>query len=96
MACIIDWQMIKAHNTVSRKASGYHGSKKITGRGRHIAADTEGWLLALVVTAASVGDKAGAKLLLIKLFDAFSTLRVMYSPGHVKPEPLLPIPSHSR
>jgi hypothetical protein len=30
-----------------------------------------------VVTAASVSDKAGAKILLIRLFDAFSTLRIM-------------------
>jgi transposase len=51
----------------------YHGGKKITGRGRHLAVDAEGWLLALVVTAASVSDKAGAKLLLIKLVDAFSS-----------------------
>jgi transposase len=78
-ACIIDSQMIKAHDTVSKKTSGYHGGKKITGRGRHLAVDTEGWLLALVVTAASVSDKAGAKILLIKLFDAFSTLKIMWA-----------------
>ena len=69
--------MVKAHDTVSRATSGYHGGKKITGRGRHVAVDTEGWLLALVVTAASVSDKAGAKILLIKLFDAFCALKIM-------------------
>ena len=68
---------IKAHDTVGKATRGYHGGKKVTGRGRHIAVDTEGWLLALVVTAANISDKAGAKLLLIKLFDAFSTLRLM-------------------
>ena len=36
---------------------GYHGGKKITGRGRHLIVDTEGWLLALAVTAASASDK---------------------------------------
>jgi transposase len=87
-ACIIDSQMIKAHDTVSRKTSGYHGGKKITGRGRHVAVDTEGWLLALVVTAASVSDKAGAKLLLIKLFDAFSTLRIMWADSGYDGRPL--------
>jgi hypothetical protein len=30
-----------------------------------------------VVTAASASDKAGAKLLLIKLFNAFTTLKIM-------------------
>jgi transposase len=76
-ACIADSQIVKAHDTAGRKTSGYHGGKKITGRGRHLAVDAEGWLLALVVTAASVSDKAGAKLLLIRLFNAFSTLQIM-------------------
>jgi transposase len=77
-ACTIDSQMIKAHDTVGKATSGYHGGKKITGRGRHVADDTEGWLLALVVTAASASDKAGAKILLIRLFDAFATLKIMW------------------
>jgi transposase len=78
-ACIVDSQIVKAHHTVSKKTSGYHGGKKITGRGRHLAVDAEGWLLALVVTAASVSDKAGAKLLIIRLFNAFSTLQIMWA-----------------
>jgi transposase len=80
--------MIKVHDTVSKKASGYHGGKKITGRGRHLAVDTEGWLLALAVTAASVSDKAGAKILLIRLFDAFSTLKVMWGDSGYDGRPL--------
>ena len=87
-ACIVDSQMVKAHDTVSKATSGYHGGKKVTGRGRHLAVDTEGWLLALVVTAASVSDKAGAKLLLIKLFDAFSTLRLMWADTGYNGRPL--------
>jgi transposase len=31
-ACIIDSQMIKAHDTVGKATSGCHGGKKITGR----------------------------------------------------------------
>jgi len=87
-ACIVDSQMVKAHDTVSKATSGYHGGKKVTGRGRHIAVDAEGWLLALVVTAANVSDKAGAKLLLIKLFDAFSTLRLMWADTGYNGKPL--------
>jgi transposase len=87
-ACIIDSQMVKAHDTVPRTTSGYHGGKKITGRGRHVAAGTGGWLLALVVTAASVSDKAGAKILLIRLFDAFSTLRIMWADTGYNGRPL--------
>jgi transposase len=87
-ACIVDSQIVKAHDTVSRKTSGYHGGKKITGRGRHLAVDAEGWLLALVVTAASVSDKAGAKVLLIKLFNLFSTLQVMWADSGYDGAPL--------
>jgi transposase len=87
-ACIADSQIVKAHDTVSKTTSGYHGGKKITGRGRHLAVDAEGWLLALVVTAASVSDKAGAKLLIIRLFDAFSTLRIMWADSGYDGTPL--------
>ena len=87
-ACIVDSQIVKAHDTVSKNTSGYHGGKKITGRGRHLAVDAEGWLLALVVTAASVSDKAGAKLLLIKLFDLFSTLKIMWADSGYDGAPL--------
>lgn len=87
-ACIVDSQIVKAHDTVSKKTSGYHGGKKITGRGRHLAVDCEGWLLALVVTAASVSDKAGAKLLIIKLFNAFGTLQIMWADSGYDGAPL--------
>jgi len=87
-ACIVDSQIVRAHDTVSKKTSGYHGGKKITGRGRHLAVDAEGWLLALVVTAASISDKAGAKLLLIKLFDLFSTLKIMWADSGYDGAPL--------
>jgi transposase len=30
-ACIVDSQVVKAHDTVPKKTSGYHGGKKITG-----------------------------------------------------------------
>jgi len=87
-ACIVDSQIVKAHASVPKATSGYHGGKKITGRGRHLAVDTEGWLLALVVTAASASDKAGAKLLIIRLFDAFSTLRIMWADSGYDGAPL--------
>jgi hypothetical protein len=32
-----------------------------------------------VVTAASVSDKAGAKLMIIRLFNAFRTLKIMWA-----------------
>jgi transposase len=87
-ACIVDSQIVKCADTVGKATSGYHGGKKITGRGRHLAVDTEGWLLALVVTAASVSDKAGAKLLVIRLFDAFDTLKIMWADSGYDGKPL--------
>jgi transposase len=78
-ACIVDSQIVKSADTVPAASRGYHGGKKITGRGRHVAVDTEGWLLALVVTAASVSDKAGLKLLVIRLFDAVGTVKIMWA-----------------
>jgi transposase len=43
---------------------GYDAGKKINGSKRHILVDTMGLLLAVVVTAASVQDRDGARLLL--------------------------------
>jgi putative transposase len=65
-----------------------HSRAPDNGRGRHLAVDTEGWLLALVVTAASVSDKAGAKLLVIRLFDAFTTLKIMWADSGYDGAPL--------
>jgi transposase len=78
-ACIVDSQIVRCADTVPAASRGYHGGKKITGRGRHAAVDVEGWLLALVVTAASVSDKAGLKLLVIRLFNAIGTLQIMWA-----------------
>ncbi len=41
-----------------------------------------------MVTAASVSDKAGAKLLLIRLFNAFSTLQIMWADSGYDGTPL--------
>jgi transposase len=73
-ACIIDSQMVKCADTVGKATSGYHGGKKITGRGRHLIVDTEGWPLALAVTAASVSDKAGARLVTARLIAVLTTV----------------------
>ena len=41
-----------------------------------------------MVTAASVSDKAGAKLLIIRLFNAFSTLQIMWADSGYDGAPL--------
>ena len=47
---------------------GYDAGKRVKGRRRHIASDTMGLLLAVVVHSAGIQDRAGARALLIRLF----------------------------
>jgi putative transposase len=61
----IDSQTVKAgsHNDVR----GYDAGKKIKGRKRHIAVDTLGLLLVVVVTSAAIQDRDGARLVLKRM-----------------------------
>ena len=52
---------------VARAGRGYDAGKKINGRKRHIAVDTGGLLLTVLVTAASVQDRDAARPLLWNL-----------------------------
>lgn len=63
-AAVIDSQSVKAAETVGKPSRGYDGGKKIDGRKRHIAVDTQGLLLVVLVTAANLQDRAAARLLL--------------------------------
>jgi transposase len=60
-AAIIDAQSVKTSGNVAESSQGIDAGKKIKGRKRHIASDTLGLLLAVVVTAASVQDTNGGK-----------------------------------
>jgi transposase len=60
-AAIIDAQVVKASSNVPQASQGYDAGKKTEGKKRHIAVDTLGLLLALVITAASVQDTNGGK-----------------------------------
>ncbi len=59
MAGCSDSQNIKG--TAVPGVRGYDADKKVNGRQRHILVDTLGLLLAVVVTAASVQDRDGAR-----------------------------------
>lgn len=60
---------------------GYDGGKQVKGRKRHILVDTLGLLLAVIVTAASVQDRDGAKLLFQRLGGACKKLRLVWVDG---------------
>lgn len=74
---IIDSQTVKAADTVGRDSRGIDGGKKTNGRKRHLVVDVNGWLLAVIVTAANVNDRLGARHLLAALLDAGIRLRTL-------------------
>jgi len=53
----------------------------VKGRKRHIVVDTMGLLLAVVVHAADIQDRDGAKLVLRKLLGRFPRLRLIWADG---------------
>jgi transposase len=80
-AAIIDSQSVKAAEEVARASRGYDAGKKINGRKRHIAVDVLGLLLSVLVTAAGVQDRDGAKPLLWNLRRAFPTVKLTWADG---------------
>ena len=58
---VLDSQTVKAP---SARVRGYDTNKKIVGRKRHIAVDTDGRLLMVNLTTADLSDSAGAQLIL--------------------------------
>jgi len=59
-AAIIDSQSVKGSEMVARRDRGYDAGKKINGTKRHLAVDTCGLLLTVLVTAASMQDRDAA------------------------------------
>jgi transposase len=77
----IDSQSVKAADTVGAATRGFDGGKKINGRKRHIAVDTLGLLLAVIVTPASVQDRDGAVSLLAMLTEHFTRIQLVWADG---------------
>jgi transposase len=80
-AAVIDSQSVKAAETVARSSRGFDAGKKINGRKRHIAVDVMGLLLVIVITAASVQDRDGARALPWRLRACFRTVTLAWADG---------------
>jgi transposase len=67
-AGLMDSQTVKGADTVGRDSRGYDAGKKINGRKRFIVTDTLGLLITVVVCAASMQDRDGAKPVLLQAY----------------------------
>ena len=75
---VLDSQSVKAP---AAKERGFDGGKKITGRKRHIAVDTDGRLLMVNLTTADISDSAGAQMILDTIRKRWPWLKHLFADG---------------
>lgn len=83
---IVDSQSVK---TVAgtREHKGFDGGKKVRGRKRHMAVDTQGNVMAVGVTAANVHDRPGS-LSMKEQIEDLGRVRKILADGSYKGEPV--------
>jgi transposase len=77
-AGVMDSQSVKAP---AAKTRGYDAAKKIVGRKRHIAVDTDGRLLMVHLTTADISDSAGGQMILDALRKRWPFLKHLFADG---------------
>jgi len=83
-AAILDSQSVKTAE--GGTARSYDVGKKVTGRRRHLLVDTLGLVLWVLVTAAQVQDRDGARLVLHALFERWCRLKLIWADGGYRGE----------
>jgi len=78
-AVIIDSQSVKTTEVATEV--GYDGGKLVKGHKRHILVDTLGLLITVIVTAANLAEKTGAKAILKSINEKFPRLVKIFSDG---------------
>jgi transposase len=76
-----DHRFAVGQDGAKRGRRGYDAGKKIKGRKRHIAVDTQGNLLAVIVHSAGIQDRVAARAVLMRLFCRFDTITKVYVDG---------------
>jgi putative transposase len=77
-AGVVDSQSVKAPAAETR---GYDAGKKIKGRKRHIAVDTDGRLLMVNLTTADISDSAGAQHILDAIRKRWPWIKHLFADG---------------
>jgi len=76
-----DRRFAVVQNVIQRRRRGYDAGKKIKERKRHIAVDTQGNLLAVIVHSAGIQDRVAARAVRMRLFCRFDTITKVYADG---------------
>jgi putative transposase len=78
MAAVVDSQSVKAPSAEKR---GFDAAKKVVGRKRHIAVDTDGRLLMVNLTTADISDSAGAQEIVSGIRKRWPWLKHLFADG---------------
>jgi transposase len=76
-----DYRFAVGQDGPKRGRRGYDAGKKIKGRKRHIAVDTQGNLLAVIVHSAGIQDRVAARAVLMRLFCRFDSTTTVFADG---------------
>ena len=76
-AAVIDSQSVKA--PAAHGTRGFDGAKKVVGRKRHIAVDTDGRLLMVNLTTADIADSTGAQPVLDAIHKRWPQVKHLFA-----------------